>query len=407
MPKLLGGGLIPETRRIGRYLVNDTFTTNRAAGAVNNTAAEPGPGLRVVVDTGNRFSLAGGSVVFGTGGSAGDPGCWYQGLPIGAGRVIIAQITVTANTIRTYIGYDANQSGAFSLRYGFATTTAINILVPGMASSQVLASYTTGSTYGLALSSRALGGAFAFLKKTTTWNLLYHVTISSQAILYPGFAQFSSGDQGIDSIFVPSLVWLPTPTVSDGFAVWGTTDGQGHAEGVSGGLGAGGSGLAWTNQIGTFTAASGVANASALSGGIAIATVEGGNADVVVAVNLTWLAGTGGLVVRYADANNYIQLRYTGTNLQLVKVIANVATTVLDSAATYSAGARIVLTVEATKFRCFYNEAAIGAEQTISDAAVQSATLVGLRTSDTTNTFDNFVVYARGTSGEYSVLDSF
>ena len=59
------------------YLLRDEFTTTRAAGAVNGTAAEPGPGTRVVVDAGSDLSIAGSQLVFSGGtGSYGDPGYW-------------------------------------------------------------------------------------------------------------------------------------------------------------------------------------------------------------------------------------------------------------------------------------------------------------------------------------------
>jgi hypothetical protein len=58
-------------------------------------------------------------------------------------------------------------------------------------------------------------------------------------------------------------------------------------------------------------------------------------------------------------------------------------------------------------FRVYYNNAAVGTEQTISDAALQSGTAHGLYTTDTGNTFDDFTVYARGTDGEYdTILDA-
>lgn len=37
-------------RYVTAWLVRDTYTTDRAAGAVNGTAAEPGPGNRTVTD---------------------------------------------------------------------------------------------------------------------------------------------------------------------------------------------------------------------------------------------------------------------------------------------------------------------------------------------------------------------
>lgn len=404
MPKLLGSRLIPITRRVGAYLFNDTFTTTLAAGAINGTLAEPGPGSRTVVDANSKLTIASGDLTFATGGSAnGNPGLWMAGgLQRSAGRLCLGSMTVTSGTMD--LGWDDNQAGApqDSVRLSSSATIRVN----GTALTVGLASLSTN--YLVAVALRATG-AFYFIKNGiyTNWTMLWNSDLANYSTIYAGVMSVGTATVGIcQYVRVPPDLWLPSPVASDGFSAWGTTNGLAHAEGATG-IGGGGSGKSWTNQTGTFTASGGVANASALSGGIAIATLDCGKADVVISVKLTWLAGTGGLVVRYADANNYVQLRHTGTNLQLVKVIANVATTVLDAAATYSAGARILLVAAATKFRCFYNELAVSTEQTISDAAVQSPTLVGLRTSDTTNTFDDFLVYARGVGGEYSILDSF
>ena len=210
-----------------------------------------------------------------------------------------------------------------------------------------------------------------------------------------------------DYIRVPSARWLPTPLISDGFSSWGTSDGFGHAEGVAGGLGSGGNGKTWTANVGTWGASGGVAAASALSGGRAIATADCGKADVVATVECTLSSGTQSIIVRWASESNFVQLRLTPTNLQLVKVVAGVETIVQNSAVTVAAGAPVRLTCEGTKFRCYYNNALVGSEQTISDAALQSPTAIGLRTDNTGNTFDNLVAYARGSGGEYAALDAY
>lgn len=62
-----GGGL--------SYLYRDQFTTDRAAGALNGTAAEPGPGTRTVTDTTSKYSISGAKTVIvqGANVSATDP----------------------------------------------------------------------------------------------------------------------------------------------------------------------------------------------------------------------------------------------------------------------------------------------------------------------------------------------
>ncbi|MGA2159851.1 MAG: hypothetical protein ABSG90_11620 [Dehalococcoidia bacterium] len=71
------------------------------------------------------------------------------------------------------------------------------------------------------------------------------------------------------------------------------------------------------------------------------------------------------------------------------------------AAATYSAGATIVVRSIGTSYYLFYNNAYVGSG-TISDAGVRSGTACGLYTDTiTSNTFDNFVTYASGTGEEY------
>lgn len=51
------------------YLIHDRFTTARAAGAVDGTAAEPGPGTRDVTDTANAVSITDRKYLFGSNGT--------------------------------------------------------------------------------------------------------------------------------------------------------------------------------------------------------------------------------------------------------------------------------------------------------------------------------------------------
>jgi hypothetical protein len=165
--------------------------------------------------------------------------------------------------------------------------------------------------------------------------------------------------------------------------------------------------VAWTAAVGTWGASGGVASASALTGGRAIAVADAGKADLIATVNCTFSSGTMSLIVRWVDEANHVQVRLTSTNCQLVKVVAGVSTTVSDVAYTYVAGAPLRVICSGDKFRRFYNNVAVGAEFTIADAAIQSATVVGLRTDNTGNTFDDLTAYARGTGGEYdTVLDA-
>lgn len=387
------------------YLVNDTFTTDRAAGAVNGTNAEPGPGVRTVIDTNSKLSLSSGALSLATGGAAvGNPGLWYGAIGRSAGLLCVSQFSHT--TQGPHIGFDNGASGQVSDGVRPNGTT-LTITVNNSASIAV-GVVATSTVYQVAVVLRA-SGSYLFIKggTFTNWSLLFANSLGTYNP-NPGITVVSTASvTTVDFYRIPSARWLPTILASDGFSAWGSTDGLGHAEGIAGGIGTGGSGEAWTNNVGTFAASSGTAAASALSGGIAIATVDTSTASVITTVRFTRAAGAGGIIVRYADSSNHVYAAHDGTNALMVKVVAGVSTTLISSAATYVVNAEIRLICDGTAFRLFYNALAIGAVQTIADAGLASGTKQGLYTSDTGNTFDDLRIYARGTGGEYSALDSF
>lgn len=392
------------------YLLNDTFTTDRAAGALNGIAAEPGPGVRDVADTGNNLSASGGSLVTAAIVGGGNPAIRYGAIARAAGQIAIATVRPGAGTVFSCrVGWTSTSSYAGTDAIIFGNSRALTVWANSVVGAAV-GLWEDNTDYRGAVIQRAAGGMLlikggAFASWTLLW--IYTAGTGTPRGAFVGAAGVGASPYAVREIKVPKARWLPTPLVSDGFSAWGSSDGLGHAEGIAGGIGSGGNGKAWTANVGTWSASGGVAAASALSGGVAVATVDSGKADGIVTAKLTRSAGTAGIVLRWVDANNHVQARHTGTNAQLVKVVAGTPTTLVDAAATYVAGAEIRLVVEGQTFRLFYNNASVGTEQTIADAALASATLVGLRSTDTANTFDDFTCYARGSGGEYSALDAY
>lgn len=405
---LLGQGIAAGNRHIGPpyFLLNDTFATDRAAGAVNGTPAEPGPGLRTVADTNSKLSLVGGQASFATGGANnGNPRVTYGPIAREPGRLLISQQQGSSGA-STWVGWHQT-AGNFpqqaSLRYSPTTTL---IFYDG-GTLVTVAAYVVGTTYQVAIPLRS-AGSFCFVKGGiyTNWTLIHIGAGNSSALMYPNLSGSASGVMTVDEIRVPATKWLPTPLASDGFAEWGTTDGLGHTEGVAGGIGSGGAGLAWTEDSGTWTAAGGVAYSEDGLGVDSIAFVDTGVADVIATANITLATGIGGVVVRYADGANYVKGIHNKTNAQLIKVVNGTPTTLINIAATYGANVPIRVICEGQKFRLFYNNVAIGAEQTIADAALADGTGQGvILLDDAGHTADNFVVYAKGSAGEYADLD--
>ena len=157
----------------------------------------------------------------------------------------------------------------------------------------------------------------------------------------------------------------------------------------------GGSGVAWVADVGTIQIVSNKAKATALSGGIAIATVDTSVADIINIAHFSLSGGNAGVVVRYADADNYVWAVHDGTNVVLVKRVGGVETTLHQTVTTYVAGAKLSIHAWGDKFRTYYNGVLRGTEQSITDAGLQSGTKCGIYTTSTDNTFDSFYNWAR------------
>lgn len=394
------------------YLLRDDFTTDVAAGSVNGSAVVPGPGpARYVVDGGNQLAVSVGALISGTATSVGDPGLWYnQKFSRIAGRILISQITLAQANKGYQIGWDGTIGSALN-RNGvlFRTTGAIAAYQSATAGPDIGA-YSAGVKYSVATILRAAGACHFVKEGTGVWRLLYADNRDSGTNLYPGISTASTGAQTetVDMIRIPTWLWLPSPIASDGFTrsdgVPGSTDGLGHAEGVAGGIGSGGSGVSWTDSVGTWGISSGKAACSALSGGVGIATVNLSTANVHVIAAVTRSAGNAGIVLRYVDSSNYIHAYHDGTNAVMVKVVAGTPTTLVTAAAAYSDSADLVAMCDGTEFRLWYNNAHIG---TGTDPALPGGTRIGLYTTDTGNTFDNFNAWARGTEGQYAFLSRY
>ena len=250
-----GGGL--------RYLLRDEFTTDRAAGAVNGTAAEPGPGTRTVVDVANRFSITGGAFTGAGNGAWGGNRLIYVDVPIArAAGVLLITNHIVSSTGPGYIN-------------GWSTTTTpITNFEPGLNVSSgglfqlydgtiypFVGSRSNATPYLTALILRT-AGHLTFIKggSFTNWTLVYIASTGTTATLYPTALSVSTLTASISSVRVPTAKWLPTPLLSDGFgSAFGTSDGLGHAEGVAGGIGAGGSGVTLSNAGGTWSVSGGKA----------------------------------------------------------------------------------------------------------------------------------------------------
>jgi len=133
-------------------------------------------------------------------------------------------------------------------------------------------------------------------------------------------------------------------------------------------------------------------------------------ADVFASAAVVVTKGTqAGLVVNLDSTSspaNFVICYHDGTNVKLEKCVAGTYTTVYSGAVTYSAGAVLRVHKTGAAYRVYYNNALV-TTATISDAGIVDNTLHGLFSTYASNTFDNFEVWAVGTSGEYAELDKY
>lgn len=394
-----GGGL--------RYLLRDEFTTDRAAGAVNGTLAEPGPGTRTVLGTHGTILIESGLLkITGANTSYGDPVVSFGGLTRTAGRVIIAKVTYTSST-GPHWGITPVGTPALDTTEGTVASTGNQLYVLGNVQT------TSPGTQIVAIVLRATG-AYGFWYTESKWRLASVYSNGSTADLLLLANMYSSTATGMfDYIRVPVAKWLPTPLLSDGFAsAFGTSDGLGHAEGVAGGIGAGGSGVTLSNAGGTWSVSGGKAINTAPSGlvqelGIANLSCSDVYAGVSVVRALGNEVGLGLCWDSDSSPANGLKIHSDGAgNIKVDKYVAGVKTNVSTTAFTYSAGARLVSTMNAGALRTYYNGALVKAD-TIVDAAILTGTHHGGYSNGGVSTLDDLTVYATGTGGEYSQLDSY
>jgi hypothetical protein len=227
-----------------KYRLRDEFTTSRFAGQVNGTLAEPGAGVRTVVDASATLSLAGGNLVMAPG-SAASYGLYLNGVTRAKGVMVVGSVNFTTRSFSAF-GFASTLK-----HYPNASSLFVNgpsIFFYDNGAGPALANFAASTFYPWAVVLRGTG-AYYFLKVSEVWVLLYSAVADLSATLYPAIGNDGAGNFVSNFLRVPLATWLPIPLLSDGFGgTWPTADGQGHAEGVAGGIGAGGGGLIWLDM---------------------------------------------------------------------------------------------------------------------------------------------------------------
>jgi hypothetical protein len=283
----------------GDFLLRDDFgNVDLAAGAVNGTLATDGHSVRTVTDTEGHLSVAGGKLVINGGKTTpayGDPAVWYPAVTRKAGMMLLERLTpINAKTAQP-LGLDTVPTVSAPNSYITAPSGAVMSAL-NYVQTLIGANYTVGQPIYLAMIVRASG--YMWLVSTGNgWRLMRCANTGTEPSLYPTCSGYDQSFT-VNTLRIPQRLWLPAPLLSDGFSVQGVTDGLGHPEGVAGGLGSGGGGIAWhgptwsvsggvlknTPGVGAETVANGGApgatdwvdtNADEIAGGIALDSSNG------------------------------------------------------------------------------------------------------------------------------------
>ena len=188
-----GGGVAAPDRHLGPpyYLLNDTYTTNRSAGAVNGTNAEPGPGRRVVADSESKLSLASGRVEIAGGKTSpawSDPLLYYAPQTRQAGRLLMFRGVSLGATQNAGLGWSQSAGGDPANRQAifYFADTGPRLFCPTGSIGPSVATWATATAYDIASVLRT-AGAYFFIKGGAwpEWTLLWMSNSGATATLYP------------------------------------------------------------------------------------------------------------------------------------------------------------------------------------------------------------------------------
>lgn len=333
---------------------HDAFEpTTRAAGAINGTLSEPGGNLRTVTDTASQWLISGGDLQANAQTNAiVDPVYTLEALDRQAGALVIMR-SLADNSF----GGSAS-SPLFGLFTAVSPATwqnndvavmirAADILAYSGAFSREVAIGTSDTFYNIAIALRESGGFFLFVNQ----ELVYIHDGGATAVLYPGVSSLTAGRQPPKMSYCRAkhALFLPSPLISDGFDDSNGTllenhlsDGNGHAEGLAGGIGSGGGGSTWIRRTVSITINNNVAEIDSTGGLVEPQYyISTPSPDVVI----TALMNTGqiatntfiGLNLRSSSSANYWHVRLDQTgNFILREVVGGSGTTRASAASGFN-----------------------------------------------------------------------
>jgi len=365
-----------------KWQVRDEFLVDRVGVEMDGTSAEPGPGTRhyggaVDIESGKLVVSAGGSFFFSGVGFTGMTSLYQLKLDD-----VVENLDI--GLFRTLFLFGSNVLSAFE-----------EFVTPG----PVLANVSEDVEYMLANVYGSVGGYY-FWREGNDWKLLirHGVSVATGWNLDVGSWNLATGLA--EFVQVSRRRWLPTPLIYDTFT---------RANGALGNSETGGPDgqttpqKGWSSLVGTVEVTSNAAKATALSGGVAIAGMDLGKANIYISAIPVGTPADGsltGVAFRYVDSNNYMYayLRRSGASYfaGLKKVVGGVTTPLFEAGVTFASGGILRASADGNNFRVYYHNSLVNAT---TDSDLQSGTKTGLYFTTTTVSLDNFMVFDRVQNG--------
>lgn len=196
------------------WLLRDEFTTPRAAGSVNGTATEPGPGTRK--DVNNNLAITGGKLVLD---SATDIYYLTDAITRAVGRTIFTSLDAAAAGDFDIIQFgvdDATTAVPDRNVIQLGAATVLKIIENGGTAINV-DNYSGITALKFAIILRATG-FYSFWYNGTIWKLLYIGSVNNTATLYGGIGAVTTAPAAnVDFYRYPDVTILPTPLAYDSF----------------------------------------------------------------------------------------------------------------------------------------------------------------------------------------------
>jgi len=211
--KIIGAGI--DKRGGITYLLRDEFTSDLAAGSVNGTAAEPGPGTRVVTDTGSQLSLVSGNLAIAAG--AAQPGLWLDSAARTAGKLLIQEWNNASGGL-SQMGWAANGTTVADNAWYLSVGTSVYSVADTNYTVSHGVTLSGGTPYRLIIVQKTAGAYYLIKGGALATTLLWSDPRGTGANLRPGWKSYANAAVLSSSYGrVPTATWLPTPLAYDTF----------------------------------------------------------------------------------------------------------------------------------------------------------------------------------------------